>query len=395
MAQRFCTLFLVLLLAVFAAPAWTQDNAPASACVEQYDPAADYFADKVEPQYTQGFTVEYFNNYKLVTVLTPYPGAEETYQYALVQCGTPIPDDIPENTLIVEVPVQSIVTMSTSYLPTLDLLGVTDRIVGVDEFDYVNSPALRERIDAGAVREVVADFAVNIETLLDLQPQLVMTQTFGTPDFDSAPVMLDAGLTVVINGDWVDTSPLGRAEWMKFIALFFNGEAAANEAFEGISERYNAMAEMTRDVQEQPTVFLGSLYGDAWYMAGGASYMAQLLRDAGAAYVNAVDTNTGSVPFDFESVYDLALEADFWLNPDQLAWLTLDDVLAADARYGGFAAFENGSIYNNNLAMNEFGWADYYESGLANPDLILADLIAIFHPPLMPDHELIYYRRLG
>jgi iron complex transport system substrate-binding protein len=123
--------------------------------------------------------------------------------------------------------------------------------------------------------------------------------------------------------------------------------------------------------------------------------MAQLLRDAGAAYVNAVDTNTGSVPFDFESVYDLALEADFWLNPDQLAWLTLDDVLAADARYGGFAAFENGSIYNNNLAMNEFGWADYYESGLANPDLILADLIAIFHPPLMPDHELIYYRRLG
>ncbi|MFN8373703.1 MAG: ABC transporter substrate-binding protein [Anaerolineae bacterium] len=398
MAQRlFAILFVLLFTTIFATPAWTQEapSETADTCVEQYDASTDYFPDKAEPEFTAGFSVEYFNNYKLVTVLTPYPGAEETFQYALVQCGTPIPDDLPENALVVEVPVQSVVTMSTTYLPTLDLLGVTDRIVGMDEFDYVNTPSVRERIDAGELVEIGSGSGVNVEALLELEPGLVMTQSFGSPDYDAAPVLVDAGLPVVINGDWVDTTPLGRAEWMKFIALFFNGEAVVNEAFAGVVERYNALAEMTAAVETQPTVFVGSAYGDTWYMAGGASYAAQLLRDAGAAYVNADDTSTGGLPLDFETAYDIALEADFWLNPDQLFWFTLDDVSAADPRYEDFAAFQSGNIYNNNAIMNEFGGVDYYESGLSNPDVILADLITIFHPDLLPDHQLVYYQRLG
>jgi iron complex transport system substrate-binding protein len=396
MAQRFFAIVSVLLLAaLFATPAWTQDATSEAACVEQYDTDTDYFADKAELEYTEGFSVEYFNNYKVVTVLTPYPGAEETFTYVLVQCGTPVPDELPEGAVVVNVPVQSIVTMSTTYLPPLDLLGVTDTIVGMDEFDYANNPNVRERIDSGEVTEIGSGTGVNVEALLELEPELIMTQSSGFPDYDAAPILVNAGLPVVINGDWVDTTPLGRAEWVKFTALFYNGEAVANDAFNGVIERYDALAELAADVETRPTVFTGSAYGDSWYMAGGGSYAAQLLRDAGAAYVNADDTSTGGLPLDFETAYDVALEADFWLNPDQSLWFTLDDVTATDPRYADFAAFQSGNIYNNNAAVNEFGGSDYYESGLSNPDVVLADLITIFHPELLPDHELVYYQRLG
>ncbi len=227
MAQRLFTVLSVLLLAaVFAVPAWSQEAT--AACVEQYDADTNYFPDQVETEYTEGFTVEYFNNYKLVTVLTPYPGAEETFQYALVQCGTPIPDDLPEEALVIEVPVQSIVTMSTTYLPALDVLGVTETIVGMDELDYVNTLSIRERIDSGEVVEAGSGSGVNIEALLELEPDLIMMQSFGSPDFDAAPVLVDAGLPVVINGDWVDTNPLGRAEWITFIG----GRYAFNRTLE-------------------------------------------------------------------------------------------------------------------------------------------------------------------
>jgi iron complex transport system substrate-binding protein len=392
MARRFFAILSVLLMAaLFASPAWTQDAATETACVEQYDADTDYFADKVELEYTEGFSVEYFNNYKVVTVLTPYPGAEETFTYVLVQCGTPAPDELPEGAVVIVVPVQSIVTMSTTYLPTLDLLGVTDTIVGMDEFDYTNLPSIRERIDSGELTEVGSGSTVNVEALLELEPDLIMNQTFGTPD----PILVDEGLPVVINGDWVDTTPLGRAEWMKFIALFYNGEASAQEAFDGVVERYSALTELTADVETRPTVFTGSAYEGTWYMSGGGSYAAQLLRDAGAAYVNADDTSTGGLALDFEAAYDVALDAEFWINPDQLFWFTLDDVSATDTRYQDFAAFQNGNIYNNNASANESGWSAYYESGLSNPDIILADLITIFHPDLLPDHELVYYQRLG
>ncbi|NWF67752.1 MAG: ABC transporter substrate-binding protein [Chloroflexi bacterium] len=391
-------LLMIVMLCVWIAPAAAQDEGNLrESCVEQYDASVDYFPDKSEPQLTDAFTVEYFNHYKLVTVLMPWPGAEaaDAFTYALVQCGTPAPDDLPENTLVIEVPVQRVVTMSTTYVPTLTLLDVVARIVAVDEGDYINDAAVRARLDSGDISEVGYGSGVNVEALLELEPDLIMTQSFGTPDFDAEPLLTAAGLPVVVNGDWVETTPLGRAEWMKFVALFFNGEAAANTAFEGIVERYNALAALTADVDTRPTVFVGSVFQDTWFMAGGASYTAQLLRDAGAAYVNADDPNTGSIPLDFEAAFALAGEADFWVNPDQLFWRTAADVLASDTRYANFAAYTSGNVYNNTARVNAFGWADYYESGLANPDTILADLIYIFHPDLLPEHELVYYQRLG
>jgi len=362
-------------------------------CVTQYNPDVDYFPDKVQFDYAEGLTVEYFNHYKVVTVLNPWAGAEQTFQYVLVQCGTPAPDGYPE-AQVIQAPVESVIALSTTLLPGLRDLDLLDRLVAVEEFDYVNTEAVRERIEAGAIAEVGSSPNMNMELVLDHDPDLVMTFAYGSPDYDNHPKLLEAGLSTAVTAGYMETSPLGRAEWLKFTALFFNKETQASELFAEIAERYVELAALAADVDERPTVLTGINRGDAWRVSGGNSYFAQYLADAGADYLWADDESIGSVPLDFEAVYERAADADYWL-PNTGRWTTLADVANEDPRYEGFAAYENGRIYNNNGRVNEFGGNDYWESGVAHPDLILADLIAIFHPDLLPEHELLFFRHVG
>jgi iron complex transport system substrate-binding protein len=219
-----------------------------------------------------------------------------------------------------------------------------------------------------------------------------MTYGVGNPEYDAHPKLLEAEVKVAMNSEYMETSPLGRAEWIKFIAMFFNREADADAIFGEMAQQYEALAAEAAGVTEKPTVFTGAPYGDTWYMPGGGSYVAKYLSDAGAEYLWADDESTGSIPLDFESVYERAADADYWLNTS--SWMSIDDALAADARYGEFAALKNGMMYNNNARVNENGGNDYWESGVDNPHLVLADLIKILHPDLVPDHEFVYYRQL-
>lgn len=390
--SRFILLAVVSLMLALLTPVMAQ-IAPANlidGCATAYDPDVDYFPDKVEVDYAQGFAVEYFNNYKLVTILTPWQGADETFQYVLVQCGTPAPEGFFASQVF-EVPVNSFIAMSTSFLPHLDSQGVVDRLVGLDSFLYTSTPSVLERIEAGDIVEV-GSFEPNVEILLDLEPDLIMAQQFSAGP-GAYTVLGEVGLPVVLNADFVDTSPLGQAEWGKYIALFFNTEAAANAVFNGVAQRYESLAQQANDADARPTVFAASPYDGIWYMPGGQSYVARLLADAGADYLWAAYEGMGSLFLDFEVVLDIATDADFWVNLNQF-WTTLDEALAADPRYGEFAAVRNGAVYNNNARMNPNFGNDYFESGVANPDLLLADLVAIFHPELLPDHEFVYYLRL-
>lgn len=363
-------------------------------CVSDYDPEVDYFPEKVTLSEAQGFSVEYFPNYKLVTVQTPWPGAEKAYRYVLVQCGTPAPTDpaLADATLI-EVPVKSIVTMSTTELPPLMQVGALDRLVGVDTFKYISTPEVIALIEAGKLREIGGGSDVNIEQLIDLSPELVMTSAAGNADHDAYPKLLEAGLTVAFDSAWLEHGPLGRAEWIKYMSLFFNQETVAEQTFGEMAARYTAMAAKARAVTTRPTVLTGFTYDGTWYVSGGDSYVAQMLADAGAAYLWADDDSTGSLQLSFEAVYERAQNADFWLNGSTY-WQSLANVMKDDERFAEFAAFQHGTIYNNNARQKENGGNDYWESGVANPDVVLADLITIFHPDLLPDHELYYYRKL-
>ena len=375
-----------------------QDPAPppemnlADGCIDSFDPAVDYFPQKLSVSHATGFDVEYHNSYKVVTVSSPWHGAQEPFRYVLVQCGAPAPEGV--DGALIEVPVANIVAMSTTYLPTLDRLGLVDRLIGLDSHKWTTNAAVKERIAAGEIAEIGSGSNVNVELALDLDPALVMTYGSGFSDYDTHPLLLEAGIPVALNGDYVEQEPLGRSEWMKFIALFFNREADAASHFEEIAAGYQEVASLTKGLEARPSVLLGSVYNGTWYVAGGESYMAQLLEDAGAAYLWSDQGGAGSLPLDFEAVYDVAENADFWLNPDNSFWLTAENVLASDPRYGDFAPFDSGRLYNNNVMVNENGGNAYYEVGAVRPDKVLRDLVKILHPQLLPDHELVFFQRI-
>jgi iron complex transport system substrate-binding protein len=357
----------------------------------KFSPEIDYFPEKATLQYTDGFSIEYHNSYKVVTVKTPWPGASESLQYALVQCGAPAPEGFTE-AQIIEVPVKSIVTMSTSYLPFLDELGLLDRLVGLDDATYVSNPTVLKMAEEGKLTMLGYGSGVNVEKALELKPDLIMTYGSGAPEYDAHPVLLQAGLKVVINAEWLDTSPLGRAEWGKFIAAFFNKEAQAENLFADKAKQYNDLKVLAANVATKPTVFTGSAYQGTWNVPGGNSFAAAFLKDAGAAYLWADDPSSGSLPLAFEAVFEKAQNADFWLNVGFVG--SLDDLKAMDTRYADFAAFQNGNVWNNDAKTSPNGSNDYYESAVAHPELVLADLIKIFHPDLLPEHNLVYYRQL-
>lgn len=361
-------------------------------CVENYNPDVDYFPQKASIQTTDSFSVEYFNNYKVVTVQEPWAGGEPI-NYVLVQCGTPAPENMGDAIVIVEVPRTTLVTMSTTYLPFVVKLGLLDHLIGLDAPDFVSTVEVREKIDAGELVTIGSGAEVNVEVALDLEPSLIMTYGSGIPDYDAFPVLIEAGLPVVLNAEFMETSPLARAEWLKYLALFYNLEAEGEALFDDIAAQYGELVALAAGVENRPTVFTNSPWDGTWHMSGGKSSVAQLLADAGADYLWASDESTGSLYLDFETVFEMAADADFWVNAGGY-WFSLDDAKTEDERFAHFAAFQNGNVWSNNLALNEFGGNDYWEGGTAFPNRVLADLIAIFHPELLPDHEFVYYRQL-
>ena len=361
-------------------------------CADSYDPSIDYFPQKLSVSFATGFEVEYHNNYKIVTVTNPWQGAQESFRYLLVQCGTPAPQDVDGD--VIEVPVVDMIAMSTTYLPTLDSLGLIDRLIGIDSYVWTTNEAVRARIEAGEVAEIGGGAGVNVELTLDLDPALVMTYGTGFADYDTHPALLEAGIPVALNGDFVEQDPLGRAEWMKFIALFFNREADAVEEFDAVAAEYRRVAGLTASLSQRPTVLLGSVYNGTWYVAGANSYMAKLLADAGAAYLWADEGDVGALPLSFESVYAIAAGAEFWLNPDNSFWFSIGDVVASDPRYADFEALERGQLFNNNANVNKNGGNAYYEEGAAHPERVLKDLVRILHAHLLPDHELVFFRQI-
>lgn len=361
-------------------------------CIGAFDPDVDYFPDKVGPEYAGGWSVTYHGHYKVLTLHNPWRGAEEKFQYLLVQCGAPVPEGYGEIPTI-EVPVRSVAALTSTVLPHLHGLGVLERLVAVDRFDYINTMAVREMIDAGELHEAGTGTGVNTEILIDVDPELIITFAYGNLDYDTHPKLIEAGLPVALTAGYMESSPLGRTEWLKVTALFFNQEKRAEAVFGGIADRYAAMAELAAGVETRPTVLVGIARRESWRVPGGNSYFARYVADAGGAYVWGDDESTGSIPLSMENVFEVASDADIWLA-NTGSWSSAGDILAADERYGSLAAVERGSVYSNNAKVNEWGGNDYWETGVANPDLVLADLIQIFHPELLPEHEMIWFQQL-
>ena len=364
----------------------TEEPTPIAEVTEA--PASDV---QVTIDYAQNFTLEYKDGYKLLTVLVPWSGAAEPVQYALVPAGQADPEGIGD-AMIVYTPVESFVSLSTTYLPFLEQIDELASLVAVDNGAYIYNPDVRTWIEAGAVYEVGSGAVINVERLVDLHPDLIMTSASGFADYDSHPQLLEAGLKVVINSDYLEQDPLGRAEWGKFLAAFFDKEVEADTLFDAMVERYQEAKELTTGLTERKSVFANTAYEGSWYMPGGESYIANLLADAGADYIFSDIEGSGAQPLDFEVVLERAKDADVWVNVGGLPDLAA--LAAMDGRYADFAAFEQGQVYTYSKRMTDLGAVDYFESGVAAPDVILRDLIKAFYPDLLPEHEFFYYQAL-
>ncbi|RRD06710.1 ABC transporter substrate-binding protein [Arachnia propionica] len=362
-------------------------------CVSTYDPAADYFPDKVTFTHAEGVTVEYHGSYKVVTVTEPVMGAApETY--VLVQCGTTpdLPADLADAQQVT-IPVKRAVTSSTTQLPAFELLEATDALTGVGSPTLVWSEKIRTRIADGSIAGIGdATGALDVETIAAAEPDVFISS--GTPD----PVhdkLRELKIPVLGNSEWLESSPLGRAEWVKFTALLTNTEARANEVFTTIETDYEAVRAKVADVAERPSVVTGAPFQGEWYKAGGRSYAARLLADAGMAYIFADDESNGSQPVAIEAMLEAAVDADLWLNADYTGqWADTSAIAATDPRLMELKAAKQGQVYNPVLRINEGGGNDYWEQGVVRPDLVLRDLAKIAHPDLFTDAEFVFYAQL-
>lgn len=358
-------------------------------CIDRFDAGADYFPEKAVIGDAQGFSVTYHKTYKVLTVNKAYPGGPSE-RYVLLQCGAPKPSLARDlaSAPIVPVPIKSMFSVSTTHLPLLVDLGRLEVLTGTSSFARITSPPVLARIQAGQVTEFGSRATMDVERIVLEQPDIVMTGG----DLNASYVAVrTAGIAVVSNVEWMEATPLGRAEWVKFMALFLNEERHAASLFEEVRDRYQALVKRTESIAEKdkPRVMTGRGSQGQFYIAGGRSYVAGLIKDAGGRYVWADNADAGSPLIDLETQVRRAADADIWINGG--GWKNTTAILAEEPRYREFKAYRTGQVWVYERRVNAAGANDYWSRAVTRPDLILADLIKIFHPELIPDHELQWY----
>jgi iron complex transport system substrate-binding protein len=342
--------------------------------------------------YSKGFSIEYRQGYKLLEVKSPWPGATRSFRYALYKRGSPKPKGVEADGFF-ETPLRRVITFSTTYIPQIVALGEAESIIGVDSAAYISTAEVRARIKTGKVAETTRNYLPNIELMISLAPDAIFAYGMGN-EWDSHPKMAEAGLPVIVSGEWNEADPLARVEWIKFMAAFYDKEELATAIFDKTAKEYERVRSLAAGALTRPTVLVNGPFQGTWAVSGGKSYMARFLSDAGATYLWADDSSTGGVTMSVEAAYARALKADFWLNP-ALNVNSSADLVAMDARFAALPAVVAGKVWNNNAKMSPEGGNDYFESAVLHPDLVLVDLVKIFHPELLADRSFTYYKHVA
>ncbi len=344
---------------------------------------------KLNLKYASGFEIETFSGYSIVNLNSPWPNADKQFRYLLVEKGVDVPKNI-EYDAVVQVPIEKIVVTSTTHIPLLEALGEEQKLVGFPNTKYISSQKTRTLIKSNKVVELGENESLNTELLLDLEPNAVIgfaingnNKTFRT--------IQNAGIPVLYNAAWIEKHILGRAEWIKFFGCLFKKEKLANDIFNNIEYEYNKAKKIAVSTIKKPTALAGAMFKDIWHVPYGNSRAAQFITDAGGNYLWANSKGSGSISLNIESVLDKAQHADYWITLGKET--TKRELNNRNVHYKEFDAFKKGNTFIAN-STGETGGLLFYELGPNRPDLILKDLISIFHPELLPDHQLTFYNQL-
>ncbi len=346
--------------------------------------------ETLEVSYAKGFSITDYGDYKVIEVNNPWPEAGKIFRYALVKDKANFESDETFDA-VVQVPVQNLIVTSTTHIPSLDMLGETDKLIAFPNLSYISSENTRKRIAEGKLTEIGNNESINTENVIDLQPD-VMIGFAVTGNNKTYETLQRAGIPIVFNGDWTENHPLGKAEWIKFFGAFFDKNEEAAQLFSEIETEYTTVKELAQTASNTPTVLSGALWKDIWYLPEGKSWGAQFIADANGAYLWADSEGTGSIALNVETVIDRAQHADFWIGPGQFtAYSQLAD---AHKAYTQLDAYKNKTVYSFSSLKGETGGVIYYELAPNRPDLVLKDLVKILHPELVPEHEFYFFRAL-
>lgn len=340
----------------------------------------------------RGFRIEAFPEFRILHVMDPWQGSSGIHlEYVLASDISKIPDSLTQLPMV-QTPVSRVICMSTTHVAMIGALGMMGTIVGISGPDYISNKDLRKRIEAGEVRDVGADQALNYERIVSLQPDILISYGITAEVSGIVKRLEEPGIPVILNGDYLENEPLGKCEWLRFIAAFYEMDREADSIFDRIVEQYEGYRELTAGIRSRPRVMTGLPWKDTWYVPGGKSSAAAFIRDAGGEYIWEDRDSREAAPVNLESVYARGASADLWINCGTAR--SLEDILQTEARLAHFKPLREGSVYNNTARLNPAGGNDFWESGVMEPHLVLADLIRIFHPGLLPGYELRYYEQL-
>lgn len=363
-----------------------------SSCVQKPNPdSLDSSPDslKVTVDYANGFSINRLSQGFQLTVTNPWQDAKGiSYKYLLTSDGKVSPKGYSE---VIQIPVKSVVCLSTTHIAFIDRLNMASSVVGVSGTNFVTSKRVQERIESGLVRDVGYEQALNYELLVSLKPDVVLAYGVGAEMAGYLQKLKDLNIPVVFVGDYLEESPLGKAEWLKAFGLLFDDFPKADSIFNQIAFEYNSvMGYLPKDLKN-PTVFLNLPWKDVWYFPGGQGYMANLIADAGGNYSLSHLKGNRSYPFSIENALEYAIASDIWLNTGMAN--SLIEVANELPIAKSLPILAEGRVFNNNNRVNPTGGNDFWESGVVNPHIILKDLIKIFHPNHI-QHELVYYKQL-
>lgn len=343
-------------------------------------------------KYAKGFDIITDNGIKKLIITAAYQNSNTFFEYEIrtkTSNTTKVKNFEKE---VIEVPVRKIVVTSTTHIPMVELLNEETSIVGFPFSKYVSSEKTRVLIDEGKIREIGKENSLNTEILLDLQPELVVGYSVSSAD-KSLTTIKKAGINVIYNGDWLEKTPLGRAEWIKFFGVLFDKEKQADSIFKVIEKNYLDAKKSALKSTKKITVLSGAIMSkDIWNLPAGESFVAQFLKDANLNYLWKNTKGKGSLSLSFESVFDTGKDADLWIAPGYFS--TKKQLLKSNQLYTQFNAFKNDKIYTPTIKKGKTGGVIYYELAPTRPDLVLKDLIKITNPELLPDYIPTFFMKM-
>lgn len=360
-----------------------------ASCVYNKKTSLEAFKQDVyTPEYATGFKILGAKNAQstLIQVSNPWQGAKNvTMSYFISRNGELPPTGFTGPTI--PAGAQRIVCMSSSYIAMLDAVGQVDRIVAVSGINYIANPYILTHKDS--IKDMGPE--MNYELLLGLKPDVVLLYGIGDAQTAVTDKLKELAIPYMYVGEYLEESPLGKAEWLVALSELTDSRDKGIDVFREIPKRYQALKDLTASVEQRPTVMFNTPWNDSWVMPSTQSYMVQLVTDAGADYIYKENTSNSSAPIGLETAYGLIQKADYWINVGTAS--TLDELKNMNPKFADAKSVRDKTVYNNNLRITATGGNDYWESAVVRPDVVLRDLIHIFHPELISDSTY-YYRHL-